>query len=275
MYHHADPTTFSYSETSSKNFQVIPPANVPLSSQSPFRFSSLDTTESGSISSTGSSPDIPSHTITGYNYPHRSSDRPPWTYAITGDQYGARSPPLESSLDISFAPSSYIGDPRNRHNQIFPRIRTVGVVFTDDAKKKLGEGVHRWCFNCRATETTTWRRSSLSPGKLLCNRCGLFERTHHIPRPEKFPRRRRARPPTLLSTPAFSGGPWQFQNHLPSTMPPTQYYQPFDAVGGQSIPQSTSWVTQNEAAPSSFPATSGQCYPTSKLQTMYRVDGQM
>ncbi|KAF8261726.1 hypothetical protein EI94DRAFT_1809860 [Lactarius quietus] len=136
MYHHADPTTFSYSETSSKNFQVIPPANVPLSSQSPFRFSSLDTTESGSISSTGSSPDIPSHTITGYNYPHRSSDRPPWTYAITGDQYGARSPPLESSLDISFAPSSYI----------------------DDAKKKLGEGVHRWCFNCRATETTTWRR---------------------------------------------------------------------------------------------------------------------
>ncbi|KAF8261724.1 hypothetical protein EI94DRAFT_1466769, partial [Lactarius quietus] len=63
-------------------------------------------------------------------------------------------------------------------------------IFTDDVNVKRGEGVQRWCFNCRATDTTTWRRSSLSPGKLLCNRCGLFERAHRIPRPERFPRRR-------------------------------------------------------------------------------------
>lgn len=285
MYRHANSTTFSYSESSAKNFHATPPATVPLSSQSPYRFYSLDIPESGFISSPGSHPEIPSHNTAGYNYLHHSDGQLPWRLSITGDPHGARPPPLETPLDPSFAPPSYIdiGDPRNRPNPFFPRIRTIEVVFTDDAKRKLSEGVHRWCFNCRATETTTWRRSSLSPGKLLCNRCGLFERTHHIPRPEKFPRKRRARPASLLTTPAFSGEKRQFQDHLSSTMPPTQFFQPFDAVGGQStiseqsMPQCTSWMTQNgpEAGPSISPGTSGQCYPTSQLQAMYRGDGQM
>ncbi|KAI0284766.1 hypothetical protein BC826DRAFT_878932, partial [Russula brevipes] len=64
------------------------------------------------------------------------------------------------------------------------------VLYTDDARMKLGDGIRRQCFNCRAVETTTWRRSMLSQGKLLCNRCGLFERTHGVPRPKTFPRRR-------------------------------------------------------------------------------------
>ncbi|KAH9031558.1 hypothetical protein EDB84DRAFT_1271018, partial [Lactarius hengduanensis] len=62
-------------------------------------------------------------------------------------------------------------------------------VYTDDARRKLGEGVRRWCFNCRAVDTSTWRRSSLSQGKLLCNKCGLYERTHRVARPDKFPRK--------------------------------------------------------------------------------------
>jgi hypothetical protein len=287
MYRHADPTTFSYSELSAKKFYSTPPATVPqaLSSQSPYCFYSLDNSDSGSIPSPTSLPEIPSHKTAGYNYPHRSNDQLP-RFSITGDPYGARIPPLETPLDPSFAPPSYfgIGDPRNRPNQFFPRIRTIEVVFTDDAKRKLGEGVHRWCFNCRATETTTWRRSSLSPGKLLCNRCGLFERTHHIPRPEKFPRKRRARPASLITTPAFSGEQREFQYHLSSTMPPTQFFQPFDAVvggqstiGEQSTPQRASWMTQNEpeAGPSISPGTGGQYYSTSELQAMCRGDGQM
>ena len=63
-------------------------------------------------------------------------------------------------------------------------------------------------------------------------------------------------------------------------MPPTRFFQPFDAVGRQStigeqsMPQCTLWMTQNEpeAAP---PGTGGQCFPTSQLQAMYRGDGQM
>ncbi|KAJ7614257.1 hypothetical protein DFH06DRAFT_1014208 [Mycena polygramma] len=61
------------------------------------------------------------------------------------------------------------------------------VVHTDDAGTKLSNSVRRRCFNCCTTETSTWRRSNLSPGKVLCNKCGLFERTHSRARPEQFP----------------------------------------------------------------------------------------
>ncbi|KAF8473679.1 hypothetical protein DFH94DRAFT_620391, partial [Russula ochroleuca] len=64
--------------------------------------------------------------------------------------------------------------------------------YTDDAGLKLCDRIRRQCFNCRATATTTWRRSILNPGKLVCNKCGLFERTHAVPRPKTFPRRRRS-----------------------------------------------------------------------------------
>ncbi|KAJ6457116.1 hypothetical protein C8R47DRAFT_995880 [Mycena vitilis] len=66
----------------------------------------------------------------------------------------------------------------------------VPVVHTDDAATKLSDRVRRRCFNCCTTDTSTWRRSNLSPGKVLCNKCGLFERTHSRPRPEQFPHKR-------------------------------------------------------------------------------------
>jgi hypothetical protein len=49
----------------------------------------------------------------------------------------------------------------------FPRFVGYRVVYTDDARMKPGDGVHRQCFNCRITETTTWRRSMLNLGKLV------------------------------------------------------------------------------------------------------------
>ncbi|KAF8151179.1 hypothetical protein K438DRAFT_1623945 [Mycena galopus ATCC 62051] len=65
---------------------------------------------------------------------------------------------------------------------------TSGViegVHTDEAAPMLSDRVRRRCFNCRTTENKTWRRSILSPGKVLCNKCGLFERSHSRPRPEQ------------------------------------------------------------------------------------------
>ncbi|KAJ7720303.1 hypothetical protein DFH07DRAFT_688438, partial [Mycena maculata] len=56
--------------------------------------------------------------------------------------------------------------------------------YTDVVGMKLSNTVRRWCFNCHARETTVWRRSNLSPSKILCNKCGVFERTHLRPRPE-------------------------------------------------------------------------------------------
>lgn len=44
----------------------------------------------------------------------------------------------------------------------------VPVVYTEDAATKLSDRVRRRCFNCCTTDTSTWRRSNLSPGKVVC-----------------------------------------------------------------------------------------------------------
>ena len=41
------------------------------------------------------------------------------------------------------------------------------IIHTDDASTKLSDRVRRKCYNCRTTDTSTWRRSSLTPGKVV------------------------------------------------------------------------------------------------------------
>ncbi|TDL21885.1 hypothetical protein BD410DRAFT_723829, partial [Rickenella mellea] len=81
--------------------------------------------------------------------------------------------------------SHYVQQPVYHHTQLLAQ-----PIFTDDASTKLSDRVRRRCFNCCTTDTSTWRRSSLHPGKVLCNKCGLFERTHARPRPDQFPHKR-------------------------------------------------------------------------------------
>ncbi|KAJ7059549.1 hypothetical protein C8F01DRAFT_1026211, partial [Mycena amicta] len=59
----------------------------------------------------------------------------------------------------------------------------MSIVYTDDSATRLSERVRRKCFNCTTTEASTWRKSTLALGKVLCNKCGLYERTHQRPRP--------------------------------------------------------------------------------------------
>jgi len=49
----------------------------------------------------------------------------------------------------------------------FSGFRTYGTIYTDDAAMKPGDGIRRRCSNCGATDTVTWRRSTLSPEKLV------------------------------------------------------------------------------------------------------------
>ena len=44
------------------------------------------------------------------------------------------------------------------------------IIHTDDASTKLSDRVRRKCYNCRTTDTSTWRRSSLTPGKVVSAR---------------------------------------------------------------------------------------------------------
>ncbi|PCH40946.1 hypothetical protein WOLCODRAFT_24381 [Wolfiporia cocos MD-104 SS10] len=60
------------------------------------------------------------------------------------------------------------------------------VQHTDDAASKETQYLRRRCNNCHTTEPPSWRRSTLNPGKIVCNKCGLYERTHLRPRPLRF-----------------------------------------------------------------------------------------
>ncbi|PFH47810.1 hypothetical protein AMATHDRAFT_151240 [Amanita thiersii Skay4041] len=77
-------------------------------------------------------------------------------------------PPSSSPLGMSYLPT---GHP---------------VHHTDDAASKETQYLRRRCFNCHTTEPPSWRRSTLNPGKIVCNKCGLYERTHLRPRPLRF-----------------------------------------------------------------------------------------
>jgi hypothetical protein len=43
----------------------------------------------------------------------------------------------------------------------------IQVVHTGNATTKLSDRVRRRCFNCCTTDTSTWRRNNLSPGKVV------------------------------------------------------------------------------------------------------------
>ncbi|KAJ7907967.1 hypothetical protein B0H13DRAFT_2662183 [Mycena leptocephala] len=112
----------------------------------------------------------------------------------------------------------------------------IQVVHTDDAATKLSDRVRRRCFNCCTTDTSTWRRSNLSPGKVLCNKCGLFERTHSRPRPEQFPHKRGP----LASSTLRSRSPPQAQPY----QPPAHYPPP-----GPAPPPANGSPNPNSSAP--------------------------
>lgn len=64
-------------------------------------------------------------------------------------------------------------------------INLLPLLFTTDVTIKETQYLLRMCFNCENTEPPSWRRSTLNPGKIVCNKCGLYERTHNKPRPYK------------------------------------------------------------------------------------------
>jgi len=94
------------------------------------------------------------------------------------------------------APVGYYPQPDSRpgssHSQISnpsympPSHPVMTVMHTDDAASKETQYLRRRCFNCHQTEPPSWRRSTLNPGKIVCNKCGLYERTHLRARPHRF-----------------------------------------------------------------------------------------
>ncbi|KAF8838627.1 hypothetical protein BDN67DRAFT_971266 [Paxillus ammoniavirescens] len=94
------------------------------------------------------------------------------TPLIVPSQLGFSAHQLQPHHHPSFLPSAAGG--------------AVPIQHTDDAASKETQYLRRRCFNCHTTEPPSWRRSTLNPGKIVCNKCGLYERTHLRPRPLRF-----------------------------------------------------------------------------------------
>ncbi|KAJ4478999.1 putative GATA type transcriptional activator [Lentinula aciculospora] len=92
-------------------------------------------------------------------------------------------PPSSGMLPAPNMMGGMPGMPMGPYGHLQP---PLPIQHTDDAASKETQYLRRRCFNCHTTEPPSWRRSTLNPGKIVCNKCGLYERTHLRPRPLRF-----------------------------------------------------------------------------------------
>ncbi|QRV72852.1 GATA type zinc finger [Ceratobasidium sp. AG-Ba] len=127
-------------------------------------------------------PQQPMYTRMGYDMP------PPLAPGLD-DPYDAPTPHIKAEPAVVVPTQSpYYSRPPSVASSLAsaPPHHIVHVVFTDDAASKETQYLRRRCHNCQQVEPPSWRRSHLVPGKIVCNRCGLYERTHLRPRPHRF-----------------------------------------------------------------------------------------
>ena len=117
------------------------------------------------ISAAESNPEQVAHKSTVYEYTHRDPDDrcDGWRFSAAIRGHDGRIPGCPLGLPIP-PPHPF----RGKIDEPFPKFQTFGTIYTDDARMKLGDGIHRLCFNCRAAQSKTWRRSKLNPGKMVC-----------------------------------------------------------------------------------------------------------
>jgi len=126
---------------------------------------------------------------------------------------------LEDHTPIILPSQSYMHPQQNPQLPLvagYPVPHGIPIQHTDDAASKETQYLRRRCYNCHTTEPPSWRRSTLTPGKIVCNKCGLYERTHLRPRPLRFDELRAGNKSRKQSKVASPKGP---KSHPPSSMP--------------------------------------------------------
>jgi len=175
--------------TNAVHGQPSPPPPIATLPQSPsLSSSSLDRSSVSSPAPTrrGSVQLIHLSTTSNPNvcYPGADSERPPSYYqqsaGLTEPPYRLqprtepRYPPTHEgpARAAAFPPVAHVVPsqvPGGTHEIAYhyPGQPQFNAIYTDDATTKLNDRVRRRCFNCCTTDTSTWRRSSLNPGKVV------------------------------------------------------------------------------------------------------------
>ncbi|WVQ99171.1 hypothetical protein IAU59_006303 [Kwoniella sp. CBS 9459] len=102
----------------------------------------------------------------------------------------------QSSLGVS--PNT--SDQLSSDDEVKPDVKDSPVTYTTDSEVKQTAELKRMCFNCANKSPPSWRKSVLHAGKILCNKCGIFERTHHRPRPPQNDDQKLRKQNQLIST---------------------------------------------------------------------------
>ena len=116
-----------------------------------------------------------------YDHSHQHTHyHPRWEFKFPdpGHGHGASSRTLEHPSDIHAMSSPQLAGSRGEFSaRPVSRPGSDEISYTDEANSKISNRLRRRCFNCRAIETSTWRRSVLSPGKLVGHQGYLIERS--------------------------------------------------------------------------------------------------
>ncbi len=137
--------------------------------------SSVSSAESGFVPDVPTAEPIPEQIGFGgmyYEQPQHSHSHYPsrWEFKFPdpGHGHSASSRTLEHSPDVRVMSSPQLVGSRGEFNtHPLSGLGSDEISYTDEANSKISNRLRRRCFNCKATETSTWRRSVLSPGKLV------------------------------------------------------------------------------------------------------------
>ena len=153
----------------------------PVSSPSWDR-SSVSSIESGFAPDAPRAEPIPEQIGFGGMYYDHSNQHthyhPRWEFKFPDPGHGhGSSRTLEHSSDVhAMSSPQLIGSRGEFSARPVSRPGSDEISYTDEANSKISNRLRRRCFNCRAIETSTWRRSVLSPGKLVGHQGYLIER---------------------------------------------------------------------------------------------------
>ena len=166
MNRYADCETLRLEGRVSPSMPITTVSRSPESSPS-WDISSESSTESGFVPDARTVGHIPEQTGFGgmyYDHVQNGQYHRRWEFSDPGD---GQPRILGQPAGVPVGPSPHIG-PRGEFARPLPRqAGNEEISYTDEANTKLSNRIRRRCFNCKATETSTWRRSVLSPGKLV------------------------------------------------------------------------------------------------------------
>jgi len=158
----------------------ILPMAMPVASRSPvsspsWDISSESSVESGFVPSIPTAEPIPEQIgFGGIYYDHLQQGHIHQRWEFASPRHGPPPRALEHSADVPVVSGSHVVGSRGEYTRPSPGHGHDEIAYTDEANTKLSNRIRRRCFNCKATETSTWRRSVLSPGKLVGHRSELF-----------------------------------------------------------------------------------------------------